>query len=567
MQVAREFCVKLVSPSVWRPLVAEGFGALTPREQRFARSVLMTMHNRHVGVTPELAAGLAKLLIAPHAQQHVGGAWGAVHQRLTGALSKDKTGSTTRSPAQERASGLLLGSIPAYSTVRLAIPIVEAACHQIGRCYLFCADQVESSVREDEYDDYAKALSNAMIQLADEKNDQLQLFWKDRAFALASLSYTPAVLGHSGAALPEAEPSALDLLLGLEPEKPPAKRHSRYLPRLAVPPGYRRNPRLKEGGIDGIRLSKRVEDVDGMLPIEYVYPRPIRVDRLLNTGFLATQRESKHDKIRDVLIAALMPWRVRARLSADFVKACWFDCVMRLSFTLCQYRLYQSEFRWIEGDTFDRVRTCTFLLQDMPALHTTFESGPSKAYRREFLKSLRWLPSYLDTRAHFSILAGYEEKTRSNLEATDVDRLKDWITSAWASQIDHFHWALRESTTDASRRRRIVGRRLKADEFAFVHVMLFLPADERIKELQSASLSLGSLYNALSLGSHPGRSVSVTWVPDRLDLEEIKDWAFDARGRMEALLFPAGRLQDDQKIAGRLEQTWLDQWMKEMGCG
>lgn len=545
--MTRELGVKLVSPEVWRPLVEKRFGALTPQEQRFARSVVATMHNRHVGLTPELAAGLVRLLLDPNAQMQVGGAWSAVHKRLADELLIGKEGSNlARLPASKRGLGLLLGSVPTYSIIRLAMPIVEEACRRIGHCYLFCGDKVKFSVPKDEYDAYAKELTGAIIQLARDSDDRLKLFWQDRALALASLSHSSVFFGQTSAALPEVEPSALDLLLHLKPDISPSKRRAQHSLRLTIASGHRRNPRLKEGGIEGIRVSRRIEDMDSMLLSEYTYPEIIRLDRLVNTGFLALQRESRDQRMRDVLIAALMPGQVRARLSADLVKACWFDCVIRLSPILCRYRLYQSEFWWIEGDTFDRARTCTFLLQDMPAFHTTSESSPSEAYRRAFLTSLHWLPAYLDTRDRFRPLADYNERKKSDPETSDIKRLKDWAYSAWTAD-----------------------KRLRADEFAYVHVMLFLPARERSKESQGAPTSLGQLYAGLGLGNQPGRNVSITWVPSRIasdQTENGKAWAFDAHLRLDPLLFRSPQ-SDGREIAGRLVQAWFDQWIKEMGRG
>jgi len=566
--VTRELGVKLVSPKVWRPLVEKRFGALTPQEQRFARSVVATMHNRHVGLTPELAAGLVRLLLDPNAQMQVGGAWSAVHKRLADELLIGKEGSNlARLPASKRGLGLLLGSVPTYSIIRLAMPIVEEACRRIGHCYLFCGDKVKFSVPKDEYDAYAKELTGAIIQLARDSDDRLKLFWQDRALALASLSHSSVFFGQTSAALPEVEPSALDLLLHLKPDISPSKRRAQHSLRLTIASGHRRNPRLKEGGIEGIRVSRRIEDMDSMLLSEYTYPEIIRLDRLVNTGFLALQRESRDQRMRDVLIAALMPGQVRARLSADLVKACWFDCVMRLSPILCRYRLYQSEFRWIEGDTFDRARTCTFLLQDMPAFHTTSENRPSKAYRRAFLTSLHWLPAYLDTRACFNSLADCNERIKSDLDTSDIARLRDWAYCAWADQKDHVHWAQRGDR--ASRRGRAASNWLRTDEFAYVHVMLFLPARERGKGSQGAPTSLGQLYAGLGLGNQPGRNVSITWVPSRIASDQTENseaWAFDAHLRLDPLLFRSPQ-SDGREIAGRLVQAWFDQWIKEMGRG
>lgn len=558
----KDLQVKLVTPSVWRPLMENSFEDLTSQERRFARSVLMTMHNRHIGVTPELVAELTPPLLDPSAQSGVGGAWAVVFERLLKELSPGTgTGSKSRSLPMQRRFGLLLNSIPLYSIIRLAMPIVERACRQIGLCYLFCADEIETSIGDTGYSKHSNDLSQAIIEIARSEEDEFQLFWKDRAITLSSFSRQPGILGRSNMPLPEVDPTALGFLLRLKPDMPPSKQQPQSPRRLPKPFTHRKSQRQKEGGIDGIRITRREEDIDSILLSEFFNPEIILADHLTNVGFLAIQRQPKRDKLRDVLIAALMPGQIRAKPNADFVKACWFDCLMRLSLMLRQHRLHQSEFRWIEGDIFDRARTCAFLLQDMPIFKTAFERGPSEPYRREFLTRLRWLPFYLNTRDRFSALPDNGTEAEEEGPAKKIARLTKWASAAWAGQQENMQWTSHER--DKSGRGLAAISSLKSDEFAFVHLMLFLPANERNENLPNAASSLDRLYRGFGLGNYPGHNVSVTWVPD--NLEKVTDWAFEARGGLTARLFPAKQLDiTDQGIAGRLEQTWLDQLIKEM---
>lgn len=581
----KDLFVRLVPPDVWRPQIAVCFGELTLQEQRFARSILATMHDRHIGITPELAAELARLLLDPRAATEATRTWVTIHDHLMDVMGELSTETGQgRALHSKRSPGLLLGSDPIYTVTRLALPIVEKACRQIGRCYLFCADEIDSSVQKDEYGKYTRDLSTEIARLTHDpsKDGGLGLFWKEGALALTSFSHASAIFERGYLALPKVDPSALSLLLDLEPN-PSSEHCSQHLPHPSVHHGHRRNPLERGGGIDGVRFSNRETDIEHMLPSEWTYPELIRIDRMINDGFLIFERESKHERARDALFAALMPGQVRATLTADFVKACWFDCIMRFGLLLRQSRLHQSEFRWVEGDVFDRTRTCTFFLQDLPTFQTTIETRPSKPYRHEFLTRLRWLPFYLDTRAHFNPLK--EQKTENEKEQddspeNDIKRSEEWAYAACLGQKDHARWARCE---DDAGQRHISSNRLRINEFAFVHVMLFLPLqalqdetaestpsprgpNEELGDIRALSLRiLSQLHARLGFGDSPGRNVSITWVPDRLQ----NPWRFDTRRCPVSLLFPgkppSATEQESvsEKIADRLVQAWLDQWIKE----
>jgi hypothetical protein len=486
------------------------------------------MHDQHVGITPELAAELARLLLDPAAQGHAAGAWGAVCERLVEELST----------FERYRFGLLLGAHPCYSVVRLALPIVEAACRQVRRCHLFCEDEIKTAVRRSDYVAHAKALARSIIQMAHKENGPFQLFWKERAITLAGFSRRP-VTSDKDAALPEVDPAALGLLLRLEPDMPPSEQPSQRLRPLTTSPQRQKSRQQNEDGLDGVYVTRRLAELDRMLLSEFVYPPAVLADRIVHSGYLATRRQPKRERLRDVLVAAIMPGEMHTKLNADFVKACWFDSVMRLSLMLRQNRLHQSEFRWIEGDSFDRVRTCTFPLQNMPTFTTAPESRPDEMYRQAFMTALRWLPPYLNLYDHFEGLAGYA--AQADLASDNLERLRRWCCAAWTAK-----------------------GRPKTDDYAFVHVMLFLPTRERTNTPVSGAARLGRLRGGLGLGPYPERHVSVTWVPETV--QDLAGWSFDAWGRLESPLFrggPAGIT--GQELAGRLGRAWLDQWIKEIG--
>lgn len=537
--------VRLVSPKVWRYITYEAFGLLDVRQRLLAESILKTMHDRHVGATPELVAELAPMLLDFKTPESTKGAWPKVFRRLINelALAGYAEGGAV---SGKRQFGILFNANPMYAVFRLAMPVVEQACRSIRRCCLFCEDDIPNAVRRNDYLSYSKAISNRIESMADNEDGELSgLFWKDRAAALSSFSRQLAKPGNRFS-LPETEPASLALLLRLEPDIPWEKNDSRRIQRLAAPMKHRRVRKQKQDGVDGIQITRREDDLNGILLSEFLNDDVILADRLVNTGFFASRREPKREKMRDVLIAGIMPWYFSNSLNPDFIKACWFDALARFSLMLRGGKLLKSQFRWIEGDRFGQMRACDFFLEDMYTFETGADSKPSRAYRGEFLSALRWLPSFLDTRdGHVPA----KEANGSAKKKTGIEELKTWAYSAWSKQM------------------RKIADSPDMDTFSFVHVMVFLPshlADSR-ESLEDSS-HLGPLFKGFRIGNRPGRNVSITWTPDKT--EDLGQWAFAARERAVTPLFPSGDLQTgENKIAGKIVGTWYNQWIREIWLG
>jgi len=552
------FEIKLVKPGIWRQLVRDAFSGLSSRMRSTAHSVLRTMHNRHIGITPQLAAELAPLITDAYASRQGRSAWHDVLKRLQQETSDPLF-----------SFGVMLSTIPAYSVIRLAMPILEQACRRINLCFLFCEDNIENDVTLEAYHKYSRDLENEIKQMAGNKEDSLQLFWADRALTLAALSRHGNFPGPSSSGLPETDPLALGLLLRLNPQlskTPPLSSHSR---RLTDPLKHREASRLKEGGFSGIQVTRRLEDMEDILLSEFVNPPAVLADRLVNNGFLSLRRQTRREQLRDVLIAGMMPLELKPKLSADFVKACWFDFIRRFGYMLAQSGRKRSEFRWLEGNQAGQVRSCNFLLQNLPDLSGSFKSHYDSSFRKEFLMALGWLPQYLDTRYRFQPVPQYtsgpghqpakiEKGIKPGLESA-----KQWAFSVWHSQEENLQWIVHEPDSPNIDSRE---KRLNIDGFAAVHLMLFLPADIRYQTKGvSAAARLGALYSGFGLGNIPGRNVSITWVPKQITIS--KEWAYDCRGKGDSQTFfrekPAGK-SSSHFIAGRLEEVWRNQLIKEL---
>ncbi|MCB0107661.1 MAG: hypothetical protein KDE53_17190, partial [Caldilineaceae bacterium] len=497
--------------------------------------------------------------------------------------------------------GALFHANLTYSTLRIVLPIVLEACRQIGQCYLFCADEMIDSIALDAYTHYTQALSAQIRQLAISDDPALQLFWQERAIVLSSLSREAAHIDSAHDSLPEMDPTALRLLQQLNPALT-SEQQAKKLPRLVTPLKRQRSQTRKEGGVDGIRVTRRMDDINNILLSEFMHPRLLLLDRILNTGYLAIERPPERVKLRDVLIAALMPGDLQPTLHVDFLKACWFDCMMQVSVLLRHHKLHQSEFRWIEGDPFDQVRSTVFLLNQMPIFESEIEEAATAGYRDEFLRALRWLPTFLDARGAFQPLQSTHGSRFADLRATMTDpafvteptatplpqpavpaadqpaaraeQLKAWLRTAWANQRESRVWQQQE---EEAAQRRPHNDQLAVAEFAYVHIMLFLPARQRQGTFGAFSPRGGQLERLFAAKGRSNQTVSITWVPDELLPSKGKDaatltpsdkWGYEVKGEASKAPLPNDRDDlDGKEIARLLEQAWLDQLLKEMWRG
>jgi len=532
--------VRLVSKETWTTLTHSLFHSLSPDTRRAARSILRTMHNRHIGITPELAAQLAPLILEPTAALQAEGAWAHVLARLTKELDVTHR---QHSPSRRQGFGLLFSAIPPYSVIRLAMPIVEEACRRTGLCCLFCEDEIDG-VPDEEYRRYSEKLSAEIERMAMQGDDFFQIFWKERALTLAGYSRRPGTWGEPAAGLPETDPPASGLLLRLNPQTTVPKPLSHPPKPMTSPLKHKESLKSRVGGFSGIRVTRQAEEMENILMSEFMNPPLLLADRLVNSGYLALKRKPRHERLRDVLIAGLMPHEVRPRLNVDFTKACWFDFITRFGLMLARHRLKRSEFRWLEGDTFGRCKNCRFQLEDLPMPGSPVEWEPTPAYRQGFLVALGWFPSFLDT------LNGFDPVPDPADRAGETDPMMHWAYSAWKGQ------KLRQKTPLS----------VDVDEFAFVHIMLFLPEKKRGKPddpLPPPQARLRQMHRGLEIGAASGRSASITWVPEVP--EDTKKWAVDRQKKRTSRLFPAaqpGATWED--IAGQLEQVWLQHMIEEI---
>lgn len=524
--------VALVAPAVWHPACERAFQSLSAKERRLAEAMLTTLHNRHVGITPQLVAELVPALL--DAVRKPSGAWEVVFTRLVEALTVVDDAPNNRI----RGVGLLFGATALYSIVRVVQPLIEEACRQLNACYLFAGDSVDATVDAHAYRSYSGKLRRKLRDIA--LSDDMVTFWRERAATLSSLSRY-----HQDATLPAVDPLEAGLLLRLHPDLPPLDRPNAPPQRSPVMLRHQRSQNSREEGIEGIRMTRSIEDIHHMRFSEYINPKAVFADRLVNTGYLASQRQSLREKLRDVLIVGLLAPGITSEISTNVVRACWFETMMQLSFMLRRHKLLHSEFRWVEADPFDRMRTASFLLDDMPQFKDTFERAPSRAYRQEFLTALHWLPHFLDQQGDFKRLSTYTP------DADPLENAHHWVNAAWLAQRDHVAWQgltpLPSNTITNT-----------FDEFAFVCLMVFFPAEV----YDPTQPDLLRLQNRLGLNYQTGRSVMITWIPPQP--QDTDHWHIASQGTRRADLFAGTRAATLPAVTGQVVQTWLNELKREI---
>lgn len=489
----------LVPPAVWRPLVRDWFGTLPDHERQLAASILVGLHDRHIGITPRLSAGLARSLIS--------GEWTRPWDAAIERLRRDHAEHGEQPLIPERAFDFVV-----YHMVG---PLIRLACEELGECLLFAEDAVDAPIRADAYAEYEQNLLSIIGQLVvDDGRRVPALFWRERALRLA------AVRGFA----PQPDFDMLDLAVFFELRPAMRERRENAFNLFIPQEQHLRDERRQGAGADGLMLTRREEDIQRMHLTEHLYPEPLRMDRVLNTGYAIVKPPPQPVRQRDVLLVTMCYGGV-----ADvFLKTCFADFALFVSRMLPYTG--GNQFRWIEGDRFGRVRSQHTLLHDL-SRRLPVEIAPANLpdYRLLFLESAGWLPGYLD---HAAPMFTPPEMTDSGVAA--------WLRSVWQQHID----SLQTSPPDAPQ--------IRLGDYHFIHLLLCLPArlqsddsyqTQRIRDLFGGDLD----------------SLCITWVPD--DIRDSEDWSVVGGGRHWQ---PAPGTDQLRLIGGGLVDAWLDAMLYEM---
>ncbi|CAM2068569.1 hypothetical protein SCOR_24580 [Sulfidibacter corallicola] len=555
---------------------------------RLARSVVRTLHGRQVGIPPAMAVELATLLALPGRELPRESPWYDVVARIDRELRVALPGRSQVSTHGHRAA-VLLAAHPGYSLFRLALPLLRRCTAGLGHTLLFCDEPLPDTDGAQRLRDYQHALaSHVKREIEDPATSG---FWRDCAWNLARLD-REAVSGKRPVLhLPYQDPIATTLSHRLTPlplpevKREPKSSMSRPGARL------RATQARREGGINGIYVTRRAEEMGQVLFSEFLQHEMLRADRLLNTGYLVHRREPKRRRMRHMFLATVVPAVAGTRVHLDFIKTCWLEAVARMVHQLVLNGLGRSEVRFIEGDRFGRCRQRHLGMNENES--SRWADAPDfAAFRRQLLTGGGWGSFLFDSHQPFAAVPA-PELGRAMGNPTGFS---NWLARLWLSQRDQgaaFDAGARSigppgpgvspaehSSTDRPRNGRSLsgaassGRhggpptgpptgpsRLDLSLYAAAHVLVFLPLSWR--EHPDISWQ-AALARALGFAGHPRRRLSICWVPDRLD--EPTGWIYQARG--EGLVLGARKEGFDPRgLAGQLVGAWLHQWRTEVARG
>ena len=122
---------------------------------------------------------------------------------------------------------------------------------------------------------------------------------------------------------------------------------------IQVPQNEQQNqqiPKQQAAGVNGIRITRSLDDINAILHSELALPPELFVDKLANEGYLIYERNPKKQENRDVLVVGLTSPDICSENTLGWLKACWFEAMARLSLILLKAKLTKSDLDWVQAD-------------------------------------------------------------------------------------------------------------------------------------------------------------------------------------------------------------------------
>ena len=373
------------------PLIARPALALVPWDGRFkpvtpqgigerARVYFDAMQDRHVPVTPDLAAGLARMEASTDPTSVV--PWGRAYELAGQALGLG--GSFGRTA--------FWATLTPVFMLEVAEPLLRKAALATGRVAITMPGSLQT---DSGYSSLCKQTEAALGGLLETFEAAGHGFWSRAGAALfAAHSDSNAVTNAiSRARLPARVARVLPgLVFEIEPERPVQKEQERKkaMPKVRSDT-IRSGIRPREGGVDGIVHSRRLDEIGTALISTFVYPSDHLLVKLMDEGFLTTLRPPYRHPSRDLLSITLCE-ATSSQGPAAVVKAAWIDASIRLSFLLANLGRARSELGWC--DVTDTGPICSAIsMQGMQTLHGLDGSTLDGMLRRGLISRSTLMPA------------------------------------------------------------------------------------------------------------------------------------------------------------------------------
>jgi hypothetical protein len=378
--------IEILPERFWRPRIAGTECRAGPER---LQGFLMAVHGRHAAITPAAAARVLEAQPGlPGQPRRPWRPW----EEMRGLVGK------AINAAGDPGERFWSEVSPALLYSRALVPIVHAVSRRIGRSYLFGkAASPAARAAEAGYDDYQASFDDALARFLSEPDGMGTAFWDGVAFSLWSEFLLRAGSGGRQAGphdpVPDADPGVIHWLRRLKPafasdawRRRPTVIHARINPQ---------QPRPKQGGVSGVRMSHSPDDLPDRLVSEAVYPPILQLDRLLHAGYLVRHRPPPLDRRRDILVLGLFPGsRLAAGLS--FASAAWLDAALRAAVLLRRANLQRSDFAAVACTAADGAAVARVSIERLGWLDAADPWVAGVDERFAFLRTAGCLPGFLD---------------------------------------------------------------------------------------------------------------------------------------------------------------------------
>lgn len=368
----------------WRPLLAA-----TPCRAGLPRllGLVTAVHGRHAGLTPRLAAGIlddqSSLLSLPRRSFPP---WAAVRDIVGEALGTAGQGDRFWAEVS-----------PTLLHARALVPLLQAAERLAGRSYLFGADAAATVTGAVDYAEHQRLIERAFANLVSDRARMGAAFWDGLAFSLWSefllRSGSRAEPAHPRDPAPDADPGVVYWLRRLAPAFPRDMRQRR--PRVVHRRVKEREPRPRQGGVAGVRLSHSPDEFGDRLISEAAWPTIVQLDRLLHSGYLVRHRPPPLDRRRDVLVAGL--FAAPATIAGQsFARAAFLDAAVRTAILLRRSGLMRSDIALAARTGLDGAAAARVSIEGLDWLDAADPWTAGREARMAFLRTPGLLPQFLD---------------------------------------------------------------------------------------------------------------------------------------------------------------------------
>lgn len=311
----------------------------SPQEKAIAERYMTVFHDRHLPLPPDFALALAKMETsrAPATVAPLGRAW-------------DNAAAALGEPQSLGRQAVWAEFIPEFALHGLG-PVLQESVRRCGTLPL--SGRVPAR-RAAAWDQVAAPLEREVDRLLTDPSQMGLPFWSSFGVRLSGIlaeEKRGRASRMSGAVRLPFRPNAATCGLVFQVEPDFGEDGSRPKPPELVNRRAQRNRaalRPREGGVEGIITSRRIEDIPNALMSNFMMPSELRMIRLLEEGFTLTHRPPLRTPTRDLMIAGIndMP---PGHEVGEVVKAAWLDAALRLRFFLLQMGKANSDLVWCDA--------------------------------------------------------------------------------------------------------------------------------------------------------------------------------------------------------------------------